>query len=51
VLNVSSFLPKKEYLRGILLYYFIKQKSAAEAYKILVETYSAHALSQATYRD
>ena len=33
-------MPKKVYLWGILLHYFIQKKSAAEAHKILVETYS-----------
>jgi len=46
-----EFRAQKEYLRGILLYYFIKKKSAAEAHRILVETYSDHALSETTCRD
>jgi len=44
-------VPKKEYLREILLHYFIKQKSATEAHKILVETYDDHALSETPCRD
>jgi len=28
---MSSFVPEKEYLRGILLHYFIQKKSAAKA--------------------
>jgi len=31
-------VPKKEYFRGILLYYFIQKLSSAEAHRILVET-------------
>ena len=37
-------MPKKVYLCGILLHYFIQKKSAAEAHRILVETYTNHAL-------
>ena len=48
---MSSFVPRKEYLRGILLHYFIQKKSAAEAHRILVETYGEHALSETTCRD
>jgi len=44
-------MPKKEYLRGILLHYFILKKSAAEVHRILVETYGDHALSETTCRD
>jgi len=51
MLNMSSFVPKKEYFRGILLYYFIQKKSAAEAHRIHVETYNDHALSETTYRN
>jgi len=47
---MSSFVPKEEYLRGILLHYFIHKKSVAEAHRIL-ETYGDHALSETTCRD
>ena len=48
---MSNFVPKKkEYLRGIYLYYFIKKKSAAEAHRILVESYGDHALPETTCR-
>jgi len=43
-----EFRAKKEYLQGILLYYFISKKSAAEAHRILVETYSDYTLSETT---
>ncbi|KAG5321119.1 MOS1T transposase, partial [Pseudoatta argentina] len=36
---MSKFVPNKVYLRGILLHYFIQKKSAAEAHRILVQTY------------
>ena len=39
------------YLWGILLHYFILLKSAAEAHRILVETYGDHALSETPCRD
>ncbi|KAG5313022.1 MOS1T transposase, partial [Pseudoatta argentina] len=45
------FVPNKVYLRGILLHYFIQKKSAAEAHRILVQTYGDNALSDTTCRD
>lgn len=48
---MSTFVPNKVYLRGILLHYFIQKKSAAEAHRILVETYDDNALSNTTCRD
>ncbi|KAG5319042.1 MOS1T transposase, partial [Pseudoatta argentina] len=44
-------LYNKVYLRGILLHYFIRKKSAAEAHRILVQTYGDNALSDTTCRD
>ncbi|KAG5315241.1 MOS1T transposase, partial [Pseudoatta argentina] len=38
-------------LLQILLHYFIQKKSAAEAHRILVETYGDNALSDTTCRD
>ncbi|KAG5317534.1 MOS1T transposase, partial [Pseudoatta argentina] len=51
VLKMSIFVPNKVYLRGILLHYFIQKKSAAEAHRILVQTYGDNALSDMTCRD
>ncbi|KAG5318537.1 MOS1T transposase, partial [Pseudoatta argentina] len=48
---MSIFVPHKVYLRGILLHYFIQKKSAAEAHRILVQTYGDNALSDTTCRD
>ena len=48
---MSSLVPNKVYIRGILLHYFIQNKSAAEAHGILVETYGDNALSDTTSRD
>jgi len=48
---MSTFVPNKVFLRGILLHYFIQKKSAAEAHRILVETYGDNALSDTTCRD
>ncbi|KAG5322234.1 MOS1T transposase, partial [Pseudoatta argentina] len=45
---MSIFVPNKVYLRGILLHYFIQKKSAAEAHRILVQTYGDNALSDTT---
>jgi len=44
-------VPKKEYLQGMLLHYITKKKSATEAYRILVETYGDHSLSETICRD
>ena len=48
---MSTFVPNKVYLRRILLHYFIQNKSAVEAHRILVETYGDNALSDTTCRD
>ncbi|KAG5325739.1 MOS1T transposase, partial [Pseudoatta argentina] len=48
---MSKFVPNRVYLRGILLHYFIQKKSAAEAHRILVQTYGDNALSDTTCRD
>ena len=48
---MSDFMPKKVYLPGILLYYFIRKKSRAEAHRTLVETYSDYTLPETTCRD
>ena len=44
-------MPKKMYLQGILPHYFILKKYAVEKPRILVETYSNHALSETTWVD
>ena len=44
VLKMSAFVPNKVYLRGIILHYFIQNKSAAEAHRILVETFGDNAV-------
>ena len=51
VVKMSTFVANKVYLRRILLHYFIQNKSAAEAHRILVETYGDTALSDTTCRD
>ena len=48
---MSTFVLNKVYLWGILLHYFIQNKSAAEAHRILVETCGDNVLSDTTYRD
>ena len=48
---MSTFVPNKVYLRGIVLHYFIQNKSAVEAHRILIETYGDNALSDTTRRD
>ncbi|KAG5318165.1 MOS1T transposase, partial [Pseudoatta argentina] len=48
---MSKFVPDKVFLRGVLLHYFNMNKSAAEAHRILVQTYGDNALSDTTCRD
>ena len=48
---MSTFVPNKVYLRGILLHYFIQNKSAAEALRILVEIYGDNTPSDTTCSD
>ena len=48
---MSTFVPNKVYLRGILLYYLFQNKAAAEAHRILVETCGDNALSDTICRD
>ena len=43
---MSSFEPNKRHLRELLIYFFNLKKSAAEAHRLLVETYSEAALSE-----
>ena len=50
-LNMSDLVPKKMYLQGILLHYFIQKKSAVDVHRILVEDHGDHALSETTCRD
>ena len=47
---MSDFGPKKAYLQGILLHYFIQKKSISEAHRILVETYSNHTTCRDWFR-
>lgn len=47
---MSTFVPNKAFLRGVLLHYFNMNKSAAEAHRILVEVYGEHALAEQTCR-
>ncbi|KAG5312025.1 SETMR methyltransferase, partial [Pseudoatta argentina] len=48
---MSKFVPDKVFLRGVLLHYFNMNKSAAEAPRILDQTYGDNALSDTTCRD
>ena len=47
---MSSFVPKKRHLRELLISFFHLKKSAAEAHRFLVETYSEAALSERSCR-
>ena len=48
---MSTFVPNKVYLEGINCTVLFKTFSAAEAHRILVETYGDNALSDTTCRD
>ena len=43
---MSGFEPNKRHLRKILIYFFNLRKSAAEAHRLLVETYGEAALTK-----
>ena len=43
---MSNFVPEKVFLRGVLVHYFNKKKTAAESHRILVEVYGEHALAE-----
>ena len=45
---MSSVVPEKVFLRGVLLHYFNMKKTAAESHRILVEVYGEHALAERT---
>ena len=45
-----ELVPKKEYLWGILLHYFIQKKSTALSQRFLVKTYGDLTLSETTCR-
>ena len=45
---MSSFVPNKVFLRGVLLHYFNMKKKAVESHRILVEVYGDHALAERT---
>lgn len=48
---MSNFVPKKDYLHGILLYYFFMKNTPAETHRIPVEVCGEHALSERTCQD
>ena len=48
---MASFEPNKRNLRELLIYFFNLKKSAAEAYRLLVERYGEAALSERSCRE
>ena len=48
---MSSFEPNKRHLRELWIYFFNLKKSAAEAHRLLVETYGEVALSVTSCRE
>ena len=49
--KMSSFGPNKRHLRELLIYFFNLKKSAAEAHRLLVETYGEAAFSERSFRE
>ena len=47
----SSFKPNKFHFRELLIYFFNLKKSAAEAYRLPVETYGEATLSERSCRE
>jgi len=47
---MSSFESNKRHLRELLMYFFNLKKSAAEAHRLLAETYGDAALSERSCR-
>ena len=45
---MSTFLPEKVFLGGVLLHYFNMKETAAESHCVLVEVYDEHALVERT---
>ena len=48
---MSSFEPNERHLRELLIYFFNLKKSAAEAHRLLVETYGEVTLSKRSWRE
>ena len=48
---MSSLEPNKRHLRKLLIYFFNLKKSAAEAHRLLVETYGEATLSERSCRE
>ena len=48
---MSSFEPNKRHLWAFFIYFFILKKSAAEAHRLLVETYGKAAWSERSCRE
>ena len=48
---MSNFQPNKRHLRELFIYFFSLKKSAAEAHRLLVETYDEAALSERSCRE
>lgn len=40
---MSTFVPKKQHFREVILHYFLAKKSSAETHRLLVDVYGVHA--------
>lgn len=47
---MENFIPTKQHLRELLLYFYKIKKNAAESHRLLVNAYGDHALSEASCR-
>lgn len=45
---MSAYVPKKQHLREVLLFFFNSKKSAAESHRLISDTYGDHTLSIST---
>jgi histone-lysine N-methyltransferase SETMAR len=48
---MSTFVPKKQHLREVMLHYYISKKSAAETCRILSDIYGDDAPSNTTCKE
>jgi histone-lysine N-methyltransferase SETMAR len=49
-LKMSAYVPTKQHLREILLYYFNINKNASEAHRLLAEAYPKYSMCQNWFR-
>lgn len=45
---MSSFVPDKKFLRGVLLHYYFMKQTAVKTHRILTEVYGDHVITERT---